>query len=45
MEKLAVGVQTGNIFEILEDKAKVAINSLYIVVHGLSIPTKMYDPE
>ena len=34
-----------NISETVEDKAKVTINGLYKVVHGLSITTKMYDLE
>jgi len=28
-----------------EDRAKVTINGLYKVVHGLSIAAKMYDIE
>ena len=35
--------KTGNISEMVEDRAKVTINGLYKVVHGLSIVTKMYD--
>jgi len=35
--------KTGNISETVEDRAKVTINSLYKVVHGLSIAAKMYD--
>jgi len=35
----------GNISETVEDKAKVTINGLYKVVHGLSIAVKMYDIE
>jgi len=35
----------GNIPETVEDKAKVTINGLYKVVHGLSIAAKMYDLE
>jgi len=37
--------KTGNISETVEDKAKVTINGLYKVVHGLSITAKMYDLE
>jgi len=37
--------KTGNISETVEDKAKVTINGLYKVVHGLSIAAKMYDLE
>jgi len=37
--------KTGNISETVEDKAKVTINDLYKVVHGLSIAAKMYDLE
>jgi len=40
-----MGYKTGNISEIIEDKAKVTINGLYKVVHGLSIAAKMYDLE
>ena len=36
---------TGNIFETVEDRAKVTINGLYKVVHWLSIAAKMYDLE
>jgi len=35
--------KTGNISEKVEDRAKVTINGLYEVVHGLSIAAKMYD--
>jgi len=35
----------GNICETVEDRAKVTINSLYEVVHGLSIAAKMYYIE
>jgi len=37
--------KTGNISETVEDRAKVGINGLYKVVHGLSIAAKMYDLE
>jgi len=37
--------KTGNISKTVEEKAKVTINSLYKVVHGLSIAAKMYDLE
>ena len=37
--------KTGNISETVEDKAKVTINGLYKVVHGLSIAAKMYELE
>jgi len=33
----------GNIYETVENRAKVSINGLYKVVHGLSIAAKMYD--
>ena len=33
--------KTGSISESVEDRAKVTINGLYIVVHGLSIAAKM----
>ena len=33
----------GNVSETLEDRAKVTINGLYKVVHGLSIGAKIYD--
>jgi len=33
------------ISKTVEDKAKVTINDLYKVVHGLSIAAKMYDLE
>jgi len=37
--------KTGNISETVEDRAKVIINSLYKVEHGLSIAAEMYDFE
>jgi len=37
--------KTGNVPETVEDIAKVAINGLYKIVHGLSIAAKMYDLE
>ena len=37
--------KTGNISQTVEDTAKVTINSLYKVVHGLSISAKIYDLE
>jgi len=40
-----VTYKTGNISKMVEDKAKVTINGLYQVVHGLSIAAKMYDIE
>ena len=46
--QLLRGYKTGNISETVEDRAKVTINGLYKVVHGLSIPSiaaKMYDLE
>jgi len=43
--QLAQAYKVGNIFETVEDKAKVAIISLYKVVHGLSIAAKTYDFE
>jgi len=36
---------TVNISETVEDRAKVTINGLYKIVHGLSIAAKMYDLE
>ena len=42
---VAMGYKTGNISETVEDRAKVTINGLYKVVHGLSIAAKMYDLE
>jgi len=39
------GYKTCNISETVEDRAKVTINGLYKVVHGLSIAAKMYDLE
>ena len=40
-----VECKTGNISEAVEDRAKVAINGLYKVVHVLSIAAKMCDLE
>jgi len=37
--------KTGSISETVKDEAKVSINGLYKVVHGLSIAAKMYDFE
>jgi len=37
--------KTGNISVLIEVRAKVTINGLYKVVHGLSIAAKMYDLE
>jgi len=37
--------KTGNISEMVEDRAKVTIYGLYKVVHGLLIAAKMYDLE
>jgi len=47
VEKLALGVQTGNISETVEDRANIkpTINGLYKVVYGLSNAAKMYDLE
>ena len=42
---LTQSVQVGNISETVEDRAKVTINGLYKVEHGLSIAAKMYDLE
>jgi len=42
---LARAYKTGNISEMVEDKAKVTINGLHKVVHGLSVAAKMYDLE
>jgi len=41
--QLARVYKTGNISETVEDRARVTINSLYKVVHWLSIAAKMYD--
>jgi len=35
--------KTGNISEMVEDRAKATINGLYKVVHWLSIAANMYD--
>jgi len=43
--QLALAYKTGNISETVEDRAKATINSLYKVVHWLSIAAKMYDLE
>jgi len=37
--------KTGNISKTVEDRAKLTINGLYKVVHGLSIAAKMFDLE
>jgi len=37
--------KTGNISETVEDRAKVTINGLYKVAHGLSIAATMYNLE
>jgi len=37
--------KTGNISDTVEDRAKVTINGLDKVVHGLSIAAKVYDLE
>jgi len=37
--------KTANISETVEDRAKVTINGLYKIVHGLSIAATMYDLE
>jgi len=42
---LAWAYEAANISEMVEDRAKVTINGLYKVVHGLSIAAKMYDLE
>jgi len=42
---VAMWYKTGNISETVENRAKVNINGLYKVVHGLSIAAKMYDLE
>ena len=41
---IVFGIQTGNISEMAEDRAKVAINCPY-KVYVLSVATKMYDLE
>jgi len=45
MEKWLWAYKTSNISETFEDRAKVAVNSLYKVVHWLSIAANMYDLE
>jgi len=45
LTQLLGGYKTGNISETVEDGAKITINGLYKVVHGLSIAAKMYDLE
>ena len=45
LTQLAQGYKTGNISETVEDRAKVTVNGLYKVVHGLSIAAKTYDLE
>jgi len=45
LTQLARGRITVNISETVEDNAKVTINGLYKIVHGLSIAAKMYDLE
>jgi len=44
-EKWLWAYKTGNIPEMVADKAKVTIDGLCKVVHGLSIAAKMYDLE
>jgi len=44
MENMALGIQNRQ-SETVEDRAKVTINCVYKVVHGLSIAAKMYDLE
>jgi len=43
IEKLALGIQNRYCLHSVEDKAKVTINGLYKVVHGISISAKMCD--
>jgi len=45
LQSLLGAYKTDNISETVEDKAKVTINGLYKVVHGLSITVKMCDLE
>jgi len=45
LHSLLGAYKTGNISETFEDSVKVTIKGLYKVVHGLSIPAKMYDIE
>ena len=45
LTQLARVYKTGHISETVEDRAKVTINGLYKVVHGLSIAAKEYDLE
>jgi len=37
--------KTGNIYETVEDRAKVTIDGLYKILHGLSLAAKVYDLE
>jgi len=39
------GVQSGNISDTVEDRAKAIVLTAYKVVHWLSIAAKMYDLE
>ena len=45
LRSLLWAYKTGIISETVEDGAKVTINGIYKVVHGLSIAAKMYDLE
>jgi len=40
---MAPGAQNRQYYETVEDKAKVTINGLYKVLHGLSTAAKMHD--
>jgi len=45
LTQLARVYEAGNNSETVKNRAKVTINGLYKVVHGLSIAAKMYDLE
>jgi len=45
LTQLARAYEAGNISETVQGRAKVTINGLYKVVHGLSIAAKVYDLE
>jgi len=44
LHSLVGAYKTGNISEMIEDKAKVTINGLCKVIHGLSIVAKIILP-
>jgi len=45
LTQLVRAYEAGNISETVQGRAKVTINGLYKVVHGLSIAAKVYDLE